>query len=700
MLEELHTDCVDSDACDAPPSCPAAGTDTAAAAAEPPKYIKGRLKAKLAFWRLFCTSSWVLSWISDGYQIPWGERGLPPPHAFANEQGALKLPDFVSGEIADLLARGSVIQTERPPLVINPLNVVEHNGKLRLILDLVYVNYFISKEGLKFKYEGIKLASLYFTPDDSMFSVDLEKAYHHVDMHESTWEYLGFSWLGKTYTFTVMPFGLSPACWVFTKLTNELVGRWRSYGIKLVHYLDDFLFAVAGDATGEHSLFKSVQQRVLSDIQAAGFSLSIPKLVLAPQKCIKFLGYIVDLGANRLTVDPKRVTKLKSILGQLLAKPRRVHVKDLARVTGLLQSMHLAVGQSVRIFTRSLYELMNQKPLNVWNWHLALDEGALTELQFWQTNFDRLHGVPLWLDPHVQTVLFTDAGAQGWGGFLVEHGKGQTLRVPSTLEEYYAAGGSSVAQGYLNPVEQAQSSTWRELIAIERTLWSLLKDVSLTVVRLFTDNLAVHYVWLAGSKKKIIQAVVKRIFDFCHERSIQMWIEWIPRRHNALADALSKFHDSDDWMLNSRYFRILDKLWGPHTFDRFASANNKQCGKFNSRFWCPGSAGVNALAYDWVGENNWVNPPFVLIGKVLLHMKACKAVGTIIVPRWPKREWWPLLRAHNGAGWAPYVVGVRCLNTNRQADVFLPGPGSANTIVVGAPKWLVFALRVDFREAV
>ena len=99
------------------------------------------------------------------------------------------------------------------------------------------------------------------------------------------------------------------------------------------------------------------------------------------------------------------------------------------------------------------------------------------------------------------------------------HGKGQTLQVPSTLEEYYAAGGSLVAQGYLNPVEQEQSSTWRELIAIERTLWSLLKDVSLTVVRLFTDNLAVHYVWLAGSIKKIIQGVVRCIFEFCHERS-------------------------------------------------------------------------------------------------------------------------------------------------------------------------------------
>ena len=135
-------------------------------------------------------------------------RGLLPPHTFANQQGALRHRDFVTGENADLLARGFIIQTDRPPPVVIPLNVVEHNSKLRLILDLVYVNRFIKKEGLKFKYEGIKLTSLYFTPDDCMIAVDLGKAYHHVDMHQSTWDYLGLSWLGKTYTFTVMPFGL------------------------------------------------------------------------------------------------------------------------------------------------------------------------------------------------------------------------------------------------------------------------------------------------------------------------------------------------------------------------------------------------------------------------------------------------------------------------------------------------------------
>ena len=113
MRDELPTDSIDEDACDAAPS--ATGADTAAAAAEPPKYIKGRLKAKLAFWKLLCASAWVLSWITDEYQIPCAGMGLPPPHAFANQQGALRHHDFVTGEKADLLARVSIIQTDRPP---------------------------------------------------------------------------------------------------------------------------------------------------------------------------------------------------------------------------------------------------------------------------------------------------------------------------------------------------------------------------------------------------------------------------------------------------------------------------------------------------------------------------------------------------------------------------------------------------------
>ena len=133
-------------------------------------------------------------------------------------------------------------------------------------------------------------------------------------MQQSCWTYLGFLWQGRTYVFTVLPFGLSPACWVFTKLTHELVGRWRSRGIRVVHYLDNFLFAVARDADGSGSAFSRVQREVLSDIDAAGFSLSRPRLQLEARQALKFLGWLVDLAKNSLKASPARVQEFRITL--------------------------------------------------------------------------------------------------------------------------------------------------------------------------------------------------------------------------------------------------------------------------------------------------------------------------------------------------------------------------------------------------
>jgi hypothetical protein len=47
---------------------------------------------------------------------------------------------------------------------------------------------------------------------------------HHVDIFKSHTDYLGFSWCyGNTVNylkFLVLPFGLSSACYIFTKLTR------------------------------------------------------------------------------------------------------------------------------------------------------------------------------------------------------------------------------------------------------------------------------------------------------------------------------------------------------------------------------------------------------------------------------------------------------------------------------------------------
>ena len=55
--------------------------------------------------------------------------------------------------------------------------------------------------------------------------------------------YLGFSWrfndVPRYFTFAVLPFGLSSACFYFTKLLRHLVKRWRSMSHSSFVYLDD-----------------------------------------------------------------------------------------------------------------------------------------------------------------------------------------------------------------------------------------------------------------------------------------------------------------------------------------------------------------------------------------------------------------------------------------------------------------------------
>ena len=64
--------------------------------------------------------------------------------------------------------------------------------------------------------------------NDYMFSFDLKSGYHHVDVAEAHQRFLDIEWGGAYYMFTVLPFGLSTACYVFTKLLRPLVRYWRA----------------------------------------------------------------------------------------------------------------------------------------------------------------------------------------------------------------------------------------------------------------------------------------------------------------------------------------------------------------------------------------------------------------------------------------------------------------------------------------
>ena len=98
-----------------------------------------------------------------------------------------------------------------------------------------------------------------------------------------------------------------------------------------------------------------------------------------------------------------------------------------------------------------------------------------------------------------------------------------------------------------------------------------------------------------------------------------------------------------DWEINDYIFTYLDNLWGPYKAYRFEYDYNIKCKYFNSRFWCPGTAGIYLSTVTWGDTNNWIVPPSSVIPKVINQIKREKCSCTLAVPEWTSAPYWPMI---------------------------------------------------------
>ena len=119
-------------------------------------------------------------------------------------------------------------------------------------MNLWHLNKFLDKQ--RFKYKDIYVAMLLFKKGDYIFSFHLKSGYHHIDIAQVHYKYLGFACSQRYYMFTMLPFGLCTACYLFTTVMWPLVHYWRTHGLSVVVYLDDELGAASGmEAACRHS---------------------------------------------------------------------------------------------------------------------------------------------------------------------------------------------------------------------------------------------------------------------------------------------------------------------------------------------------------------------------------------------------------------------------------------------------------------
>uniref|UniRef100_A0A1X7VUB7 CCHC-type domain-containing protein n=1 Tax=Amphimedon queenslandica TaxID=400682 RepID=A0A1X7VUB7_AMPQE len=317
-------------------------------------------------------------------------------------------------------------------------------------------------ETCKFKYEDFRTALDYFEEDAYLFTFDLKSGYHHIDIHVEHQSYLGFQWKDQFYVFTVLPFGLSTACYIFTKVLRPVVKHIRALGIRLVLYLDDGLVSVKASET--HSI--SVSRLVEEIITKAGLVINREKSKFTPSKQAAWLGFDIDLALGEIRVSRDKLHTLKILLHSI-NEETLIPVRVIASIVGKIISMSLVLGDIARLRTRCLYSVILSR--SSWSDHVMIMPEARDELSFRVNNIDSFNGRKVWRAPAAVPVVYSDASDTGFGSYTVAHG-------------------DDIAHGQWTPLESHKSSTWRELRAVTLTLGAFAPRLSDHRVRWFSDN--------------------------------------------------------------------------------------------------------------------------------------------------------------------------------------------------------------------
>ena len=246
-----------------------------------------------------------------------------------------------------------------------------------------------------------------------------------------------------------------------------------------------------------------------------------------------------------------------------------------------------------------------------------------------------------------------------------------------------------------SPAESSKSSTWRKLRTVVLALSAFAPDLQRKRVAWITDNTSVVAIVQNGSKVTELQSLVLSIFNICVRSGILIEMKWIPRNLNYRADHLSRTIDFDHFTINDDVFLMLDCKWGPHTVDRFACSYNAKLSGYNSIFYQPGAEVVDAFTQNWECENNWILPSVSQISRVITHTRACKAVGTLVIPIWKSSYFWVLLY-DDGKHWNEFVHDWVILPKYKHLFI----RGNAKNHVFGSKdlSFTVIALRLNFKQ--
>ena len=524
-------------------------------------------------------------------------------------------------QIDELVQKSVVTKVDYDPemFVSNVFGRLKPNGDTRMIIDLTKVNDYVQK--FHFKMDHLEVALDLMEQGVFMSSIDLKDAYYSVPIWESHRKYLTFQWENEYFRFNVLPFGLSSAPRVFTKLLKPIFSKMRENGFCVLGYIDDSL--IMGSSESECELATTELKNLFEKL---GFSINREKSSLVPSRQITFLGYVLD--SERMVVYPteKKRQKILQLVDELLSKEKH-KIRFVASALGFIVDLGKGIdygANQFRYLERDKILALHRVADLGYEGHMYLSKEAKQELKWWRNNAP--HRVKKIRSSQPNCTLTTDASLEGWGAVYNDESTG----------------------GRWTDVESENHINVLELKAILFGLQSFFKHTRNLHVLVKSDNTtAISYVNRMGGSKSIeCLKETKAIWEFCEEREIWVTASYIPGVENIEADFMSRnFTDNTEWMLNQHIFDKICSLWGKPQVDMFASRVNHKVDTYVSWGKDPRAIENDAFTVDWDRwELIYVFPPFSLISKCIRRIRKLRATVILVVPDWPGQVWYPKLR--------------------------------------------------------
>ena len=436
--------------------------------------------------------------------------------------------------------------------------------------------------------------------------------------------------------------------------------RWK--GARMLPFMDDYLFLCG---TREEAL--ELRERVENLLQKLGLARNPEKGQWEPVQTLTHLGLEIDTTTYELRAPADKLTNISRLAhDQKPARNRRwVPAKVLAAFAGKCQFLYLAIAPA-RFYLRELHNVVATK--SSWSGRVKLTKQLIRDLGWWRGVPQEANGRPIFRA--VETAyLHVDSSTYGWGAVLNDHDE---------------------ARGFWYQPDRSLHITFKELKAVRLAVESFLPQLRHRNVLLHEDNQAVVAVLThLTSRSPAMMSELRKLWYLLDSNDITIRARYIRSAANIWADRLSRELDKADWSINPRVFRYLDRLWGPHTVDRFASMENALLRRYNARWRDPHAEAVDCLRLSddaWRAELNWCNPPWELLDDLLLKLRRSGAAATVVAPRWPERDWYQQL----------HEMSEECITYPPAHDLFHPGRWGERD-GVGKSRWSVAVFRVPRR---